>query len=138
MLEALAPSIIVAGVIIMAFGLGFAVPALIDLRRIRKQNEQRRLSEREVSEFTYRDKNNEWTTVNIVVDHGLDDLPPEDLADLNKFAIMGKQQPSPEFPHEMKKVSEFVFTPSAIQEMRSIGLEPEEVVVKMLKAAGRI
>jgi len=38
----------------------------------------------------------------------------------------------------MGKVQEFVFSPNAVRDMRRNGIEPDDVVTRMLKASGRM
>jgi len=94
---------------------------------------------REVGELSFRDKSGGLCVVKIVVDHNL----PDHLMDAFKAAdasgnlqdIMSGHKVSED---AMGQVEEFIFSPRAVRDMRAAGIEPDEVVRQMLRAAGRI
>lgn len=81
---------------------------------------------KEVSELMFRDKNGMLCTVKIVIDHAI----PSNLHDL-----LGNHRISED---ATSQVQEFIFSPKAVAEMRENGVEPDELVRQMLRAAGRI
>lgn len=105
-------------------------------------------SEKEISELMFRDRHGELCTVKIVIDHGLDrNLTDEDKARIRDMIISGDAGAGTldDLLHnhvvteeEVGKVKEFVFSSDAVHKMRMAGMEPDEVVTKMLRASGRI
>lgn len=100
---------------------------------------------KEVSELSFRDKNGEMTKVRIVIDYDLADLSKPDMqtfqamVDSGEAGTLGDLMDGHKVSEDaMGKVQEFVFSPQAVWQMRSSGLEPDEVVTKMLKASGRM
>jgi hypothetical protein len=105
---------------------------------------------REVSELTFRDKAGVLNTVRIVIDPQLD-ITEEDRVNL-KAAMAGEENPGgwqagPLHEvidncsienSEMKQVKEFIFSADAVRNMRREGLEPDEVVTRLLRASGRM
>lgn len=97
----------------------------------------------EISELTFRDKDGQLCTVQIVVDHSMNAMPSDD--EMSKIMDMvkdGQDELSvikniiPE--EDMRKVQKFIFPYDVILQMKASGLEPDEVVRKMLQASGRI
>ena len=112
-----------------------------------KVEEQKSQKGRETSEFSFRDKAGVLTTVKIVIDHDLtkEAMSEVEKSDLKSMLLSGEagtldQLLEGHSVHEqaMSKVQEFVFSPNAVRDMRAAGLEPDEVVTKMLKASGRM
>lgn len=100
---------------------------------------------REVSELNFRDKSGVFTTVKIVVDHDLPDMIADNKEQLAEMIRKGDAGTMSDLlaghrieDDGMKKVQEFVFSPRSVHEMRKAGMEPDEVVTKMLKASGRM
>lgn len=95
---------------------------------------------REVSEFTYRSADGCFNTVRIIIDPELDDDPAQEEADAMVDGDTGMVETllRGSKAMEMADVDEFVFSPKAVRDMRAGGLEPDDVVVKMLKASGRM
>lgn len=94
---------------------------------------------REVSELTFRDKEGELHTVKIIVDHSLkDDLSEKDMAKVEKFNLQDMLSNHKVSEDAMGQVEEFVFSAKAVQDMKAGGMEPDDLVRQMLKAAGRI
>lgn len=98
---------------------------------------------REVSELMFRDKQGIMNTVRIIVDHDLMDQLTK--TDIEKLKVGAEGGTLDDILHghsieetAMNKVQEFVFSPKAVQDMRNAGLEPDEVVTKMLRASGRM
>lgn len=94
---------------------------------------------REVSELTFRDKNGVLCTVKIVIDHAIGDS----LAALKKDAEFSGSLNDLMTGHKiaestMGQTEEFIFSSRAVQDMQALGMEPDEVVRQMLRAAGRI
>lgn len=117
-----------------------------DAAETKVTEEQKTAKGREVSEFSFRDKMGELATVKIVIDHDLENnMPDLDSADIKSMIMSGEagtldQLFDGSHVHEqaMSKVQEFVFSPKAVRDMRAAGLEPDEVVTKMLKASWRM
>lgn len=116
------------------------------LERIKAAGEEivKEKSKKEISELSFRDKYGVMNTVRIIIDHDLGDkiedikvmqemLKSGDAGTLND--LMSGHKISED---AMGKVQEFVFSPQAVRDMRSSGLEPDEVVTKMLRASGRM
>lgn len=102
---------------------------------------------KEISELTFRDKDNQLCTVKIVVDHNLDvKLTDDDKARMREMIEQGENAGTLDdlltnhvvTEDRAGQVQEFVFSSMAVQRMRQAGLEPDEVVTKMLRASGRI
>jgi hypothetical protein len=106
---------------------------------------------KEVSELSFRDKDGVMNTVRIVIDPNLDaTLTDEDKEEV-KSVLSGNVSPNMQVgtmddllkghkieESAMEKVQEFVFSSKAVRDMRSHGIEPDEVVTKMLRASGRM
>ena len=106
---------------------------------------------KEVSELSFRDKDGVMNTVRIVIDPNLDaTLTDEDKEEV-KSVLSGNINPNMQVgtiddllkghkieESAMEKVQEFVFSSKAVRDMRSHGIEPDEVVTKMLRASGRM
>lgn len=100
---------------------------------------------KEISELTFRDKHGVMNKVRIIIDHDLNDMKigsKQEMEDMLKSGeagtlsdLMSGHKVSED---AMGKVQDFVFSPQAVRDMRSSGLEPDEVVTKMLKASGRM
>lgn len=110
-------------------------------------------STREISELIFRDKDGVAQTVRIVIDHDIDDMMTDEDKKNVKALLTGGKSTDPDIrtgsmddllagckveEAAMAKVQEFVFSPKAVRDMRLAGIEPEEVVTKMLKASGRM
>src|SRR6266581_6033925 len=96
-------------------------------------------SGRETSEMTFRDKEGVLNTIKIIVDHDLPDVPFRDREDFYSMVVKGETGRINDIPEKaMVKVQEFIFSPQAVRNMRRDGIEPDEVVTKMLKASGRM
>lgn len=103
-------------------------------------------AKKEVSELTFRDASGELCTVQIVVDPDVSDVvAKEDTEELQAMIKRGDAGTldsliSGHIVTEgyMNKVQQFIFSPKAVQQMREAGMEPDDVVRTMLKAAGRI
>jgi len=93
-------------------------------------------SNREISELNFRDKSGVLNTVRIIVDHDIeDDATPEDI---NNMSIDNLIHNYPCSEGSLEKIQQFIFSVQAVTGMRKHGLEPDEVVTKMLKASGRM
>jgi hypothetical protein len=96
----------------------------------------------ETSELMFRDKDGVLNTVKIIIDHALDDIPEHARQELQEFASAGSMEDliagHKIEEEDMNRVQQFVFSPRAVADMRRAGLEPDEVVTKMLKASGRM
>src|SRR6266446_2870799 len=151
-LEALGWFMLGAGVTSLAVGLFHLVNIIMMKRRMLSfidkikeeapeflKDQADKTSGKETSEMTFRDKEGNLNTIKIIIDH---DLPDVSLPDREKFKEMvlkgeaGKINDVPE--KAMEKVQEFIFSPQAVRDMRRVGMEPDEVVTKMLKASGRM
>lgn len=103
---------------------------------------------KEISELTFRDKDGRLCTVKIVIDHNLDgNLTPDDKSRMRDQIKSGDAGAGTLddllYNHVVSEdsvgqVQEFVFSSMAVRHMRQAGLEPDEVVTKMLRASGRI
>src|SRR6266576_4147263 len=96
-------------------------------------------SGRETSEMTFRDKEGNLNTIKIIIDHDLPDVSLPDREKFKEMVLKGEAGRISEVPEKaMEKVQEFIFSPQAVRDMRRVGMEPDEVVTKMLKASGRM
>lgn len=99
---------------------------------------------REVSELSFRDKQGILNTVRIVVDPSMHDVLPgsyelQDMMDRGEAGTLEGLMAGHKISEEAaSRVQEFVFSPIVVQRMRAAGMEPDEVVTKMLKASGRM
>lgn len=99
-----------------------------------------RNASREVSELTFRDSKGDIKTVKIVVDHALqqDHIPDKEI-DFSGNSLKDLMMTNHKITEDvLGQVEEFVFSPKCIQDMKAHGMEPDEVVREMLRAAGRI
>lgn len=96
---------------------------------------------REVSELSFRDKDGKLSTVKIVVDASLDNFGI-DSEQFQRLMAEGDGGPLEELLHansdKIETTEEFVFSAKSVRNMRMIGLDPEQIVTKMLKASGRM
>ena len=93
----------------------------------------------ETSEMTFRDKEGHLNVIKIIIDHDLPDLPLPDREEFQSMVLKGEAGSINNVPEKaMEKVHEFIFSPQAVRDMRRVGMEPDEVVTKMLKASGRM
>jgi hypothetical protein len=69
----------------------------------------------QISELTFRDVSGKLSTVRIIVDPGADDETPLD----------GNSE-------------QFIFSPKTVERMRNAGVEPDDVVTRILRESGRI
>ena len=106
---------------------------------------------KEVSELSFRDKNGVMNIVRIVIDPNLDEALTEEDKEEVRSVLAGNVNPNMQVGtmddllkgHKieeaaMEKVQEFVFSSKAVRDMRREGIEPDEVVTKMLRASGRM
>ena len=93
----------------------------------------------EISEMTFRDKDGHLNVIRIIIDHDLPDISLPDRDEFQSMVLKGEAGKINEVPEKaMDKVQEFIFSPQAVRDMRRAGMEPDEVVTKMLKASGRM
>ncbi|SRR6266550_2295030 len=102
-------------------------------------------SGRETSEMTFRDKEGNLNTIKIIIDHDLPDISLPDREQFKEMVLKGEAGRISDMvsghkvsEKAMEKVQEFIFSPQAVRDMRRAGMEPDEVVTKMLKASGRM
>ncbi len=96
-------------------------------------------SGKETSEMTFRDKEGNLNTIKIIIDHDLPDVSLPDREKFKEMVLKGEAGRISEVPEKaMEKIQEFIFSPQAVRDMRRVGMEPDEVVTKMLKASGRM
>src|SRR6266446_1938754 len=96
-------------------------------------------SGKETSEMTFRDKEGNLNTIKIIIDHDLPDVSLPDREKFKEMVLKGEAGRINEVPEKaMEKIQEFIFSPQAVRDMRRVGMEPDEVVTKMLKASGRM
>ena len=101
-------------------------------------------SEKQTSELTFRDAKGGLSVVKITVDPALDNiqLDEDDMAQMMADGIGGRGldliQHGSEAAKKAANQEEFVFSPKGVAMMRGMGMEPEEIVTKMLKASGRM
>ncbi len=96
-------------------------------------------SGKETSEMTFRDKEGNLNTIKIIIDHDLPDVSLPDREKFKEMVLKGEAGRINDVPEKaMEKVQEFIFSPQAVRDMRRVGMEPDEVVTKMLKASGRM
>lgn len=100
---------------------------------------------KEISELSFRDKYGVMNTVRIIIDHDMADMKVGSKQDMEDMLRTGEAGTLSDLmaghkvsEDAMGKVQEFVFSPQAVRDMRSSGLEPDEVVTKMLRASGRM
>lgn len=105
-------------------------------------------SDKEVSELHFRDKSGKLCTVKIVIDHSIKGNLTEEDRDKMRAIVLNRDANSGKLldlisgasveESELKQVQQFVFSQQAVEQMREYGLEPDDVVRRMLKASGRI
>ena len=96
-------------------------------------------SGKEISEMTFHDKEGNLNTIKIIIDHDLPDVSLPDREKFKEMVLKGEAGRISEVPEKaMEKIQEFIFSPQAVRDMRRVGMEPDEVVTKMLKASGRM
>src|SRR6266446_6446664 len=94
---------------------------------------------KEISEMTFHDKEGNLNTIKIIIDHDLPDVFVPDREKFKEMLLKGEAGRINDVPEKaMEKVQEFIFSPQAVRDMRRVGMEPDEVVTKMLKASGRM
>jgi len=114
--------------------------------QVAKKEQEEPSTGKEISEFIFRDKMGVLTTVKIVIDHDLKNSIPDMNKDKIKSMVLSGEagtlgqllEGHSVQEDAMSKVQEFVFSPDAVRDMRAAGLEPDDVVAKMLKASGRM
>ncbi|SRR6266581_7696327 len=148
-LEFLGWFLISAGITMLIIGIGFWIMELRYKRKVINdaetfiQKHPYAISEnpfkgigREVSELNFRDKSGVLNTIRIIVDHNIEDeCTPEDINNMSIDNLMHNHTFS---EGSMEKIQQFIFSAQAVRGMREHGLEPDEVVTKMLKASGRM
>ncbi len=99
---------------------------------------------RETSELVFRDKEGILNTVKIIIDHDLDHLASNE-EELKSMILKGETGTMTDLisghnitEDHIGKVQEFIFSPQAVRDMRLAGMEPDEIVTRMLKASGRM
>jgi hypothetical protein len=100
----------------------------------------------EVQKFQWR-FDGKFQEVEIVIDPGLDTMIPgsqEDFEALIKKGdagtlgqLLSELSKKPE-KEELNTVEKFIFSKKSVEQMRMAGMSPDELVVRMLKAAGRM
>lgn len=115
-------------------------------KAIKKAEEEHRdRGPKEVMPFQWRHEG-KLQTVNIVIDPALDEplhLTKERFEEMVKEGNAGRmsdlmEKLSGQKPEDFEKVQEFVFSRKSVTQMKAAGLTPEDIVAKMLKAAGRM
>ncbi|SRR6266446_1465085 len=104
---------------------------------IKHELENDHKSGRETSELVFRDKDGILNTVRIIIDHDLDDLATSDKEEL-KAMLLKTDGTITDTGSPMNNIQEFIFSPQAVRDMRLAGMEPDEIVTRMLKASGRM
>lgn len=152
-----------AGCVIIGVVLAIAATTLIDaVRNKRKFNtyvnnlksfgetleKMNEASSKETSELTFRDISGKLCTVKIVIDYDLDkNLSEADRDKLRDMVLRGDANSgrvddiiaNAKYKEgELDKADQFIFSGHAVNAMRQQGIEPDEVVRRMLKASGRI
>ena len=103
-------------------------------------------SKKEVHEFMWRHKG-QLQKVNIEIDPALDTAISGSQEDFEKMVEEGNvgrledllnELANPVERQKMKKVDTFTFSRKSVDQMKMVGLTPEELVTKMLRAAGRM
>ena len=92
-------------------------------------------SGREISELVFRDKEGNLNTIRIIIDHDLNDHPSEEKL---KAMLLKDDGTITDTESHMYNVQEFIFSPQAVRDMRLAGIEPDELVTRMLKSSGRM
>lgn len=152
-------SIVAAGMLGVGIAiLGFSIGALLYkyrskrkfkkfLEGIKSASEEivKEKSKKEISELSFRDKHGVMNTVRIIIDHDMADMKVGSKQDMEDMLRTGEAGTLSDLmaghkvsEDAMGNVQEFVFSPQAVRDMRSSGLEPDEVVTKMLRASGRM
>jgi len=85
-------------------------------------------SGREISELVFRDKEGNLNTVRIIIDHDLD----------GPYPLLTDLVSEDDNISEVNMKQEFIFSPQAVRDMRLAGMEPDELVTRMLKSSGRM
>ncbi len=135
-LDSLGWFLITAGIMMLIIGCAFGSIRLIRAERKSREIERKMGFNREISELNFRDKSGILNTVRIIVDHDIeDDATPEDIRDMSIDNLLHNHTFS---EGSMEKIQQFIFSAQAVRGMREHGLEPDEVITKMLKASGRM
>jgi hypothetical protein len=121
------------------------------LDRIKREGEEKlkeyNLDTKETSELYLRDKAGKMFEVKIVVDEALDgdnfDTPDEfnekvSIGEAGRLKDLMTDGQNAKVDSRIGDCKEFVFSKKSVDDMRKVGLQPEDIVVKMLRAAGRI
>ncbi len=111
---------------------------------IKNELENNHKAGRETSELVFRDKEGILNTVRIIIDHDLDDIASNE-EELKAMILKGKTEAMTDLisghnitEDHIGKVQEFIFSPQAVRDMRLAGMEPDEIVTRVLKASGRM
>jgi hypothetical protein len=92
---------------------------------------------RETSELYLRDKKGDLFKVKITVDYNVK-AEHYDLQSCQRGRISDIFSGRMDVPKDMADCKEFVFSSRAVEDMAEAGITPDQVVVNMLKAAGKI
>jgi hypothetical protein len=100
----------------------------------------------EVQKFQWR-FDGKFQEVEIVIDPGLDTMIPGSQEEFEAMVkkgdagtlgqLLSELSKKPE-REELNTIDKFIFSKKSVEQMRMAGISPDELVVKMLKAAGRM
>jgi hypothetical protein len=164
-MDSISGVVTIIGVMMLAIGFGFLTAELAEFlvqklknaKIARYADRMRKSAEEEVvrmkqqaltshtSQLYLRNKQGKLFKVNIIIDPDLEGKPVpspdrlKELADRGEAGtlsdlISGKTVAS----EELYEVSDFVFSPAMVRQLSEAGLEPDDVVIRMLRATGRI
>jgi len=164
-MDSISGVVTIIGVMMLAIGFGFLTAELAEFlvqklknaKVARYADRMRKSAEEEVermkrlalnshtSQLYLRNRQGKLFKVNIIIDPSLESRPMpspdrlKELADKGEAGtlsdlIAGKTVAN----KELYEVSDFVFSPAMVRQLNEAGLEPDDVVIRMLRATGRI
>jgi hypothetical protein len=132
------------GYILIILGSGAIIGSIIMRRKqqkvveyVKKIKAAAKAASQQVAELHLRDKQGKFFMVKIVIDTDIDDEETSvESSDVSGrlIDVMKGQAVDP----EVGNCREFHFSAAAVSEMREAGIEPDMIVTKMLRAAGKI
>jgi len=164
-MDSISGVVTIIGVMMLAIGFGFLTAELAEFlvqklknaKVARYADRMRKSADAEIermkqlalnshtSQLYLRNRQGKLFKVNIIIDPSLESRPMpspdrlKELADRGEAGtlsdlISGKTVAS----EELYEVSDFVFSPAMVRQLNEAGLEPDDVVIRMLRATGRI
>lgn len=114
---------------------------------IKSANDKNPKKPREVQEFSWRHEG-KLNSVKIIIDPNIADatrVSEKEFAELIKggdaaslIDLVNGMATDEGKKKKMSEVKEFIFSSTSVKQMRQAGMSPEDIVIKMLKSAGRM